>query len=51
MLVYLRDGVYHVEPHLDCVPGVVGGGVGEPGHAVVAVSQDLDAQAVILLNQ
>jgi hypothetical protein len=48
---HLRDGVDHVESHLDGVPGVVAARVRQPGHAVVAVTQDLYTQAVVLLEQ
>jgi hypothetical protein len=47
---HLRDGVDHVEPHLDGVPGVVATRVRQPGHAVVAITQDLYTQAVVLLQ-
>lgn len=45
-----RDGVDHVEAHLHAAVRVVGLGLGEAGHAVVAVPQDLDAAAVVLLR-
>lgn len=45
-----RDGVDHVQAHLHAAVRVVGLGLGEAGHAVVAVPQDLDAAAVVLLR-
>lgn len=45
-----RDGVDHVQAHLHTAVGVVGLGLGEAGHTVVAVAQDLDAPAVVLLG-
>jgi hypothetical protein len=48
---HLRDGVDHVEPHLDGVPGVVAARIRQPRHAVVAITQDLYTQAVVLLQQ
>jgi hypothetical protein len=50
-VLHLRDGVDHVEPHLDGVPGVIAARVRQPRHAVVAVTQDLYTQAVVLLQQ
>ena len=50
-LVYSQDGVDHVQAHLDAVPGVVVAGLGQPGDAVVAVAQDLDAHALVVLRQ
>ncbi len=47
---HLRDGVDHVEPHLDGVPSVVAARIRQPRHAVVAVTQDLYTQAVVLLQ-
>ena len=49
----LRDGINHIQAHLDCVGGVIPGGLRQTGHAVVAVTQDLDTQApvVLLLEQ
>ncbi len=44
------DGVDHVQSHLHGVLGVVVAGVRQPGDAVVAVAQDLDAQALVVLN-
>ena len=35
----------------DDVDGVVGAGHGEPRHAVVAVAQDLDAEALVVAGQ
>ena len=45
-----RDGVDHVQAHLHAAVGMVGLGLREARHAVVAVSQDLDAAAVVLLQ-
>ncbi len=44
------DGVNHVQSHLDGVLGVVVARVGQAAHAVVAVAQDLDAQAFVILR-
>lgn len=46
----LRDGLYHVHPHLHAAVGVVGSRLWQPRHTVVAVSQDLDPQTVVLLS-
>lgn len=45
-----RDGVDHVQAHLHTAVGVVSLGLSEARHAVVAISQDLDAAAVVLLQ-
>ena len=47
--MYLRYGIYHVQPHLHGAVGMVGSGLGQTGHAVVAVSQQLDPQAVVFV--
>lgn len=44
-----RDSINHVQPHLDGAARVVGARLGQPGHAVVAVAEDLDAKAVVVL--
>ena len=46
----LPYSVNHVQSHLDAVLGVVHARVWKTGHAVVAVAQDLDAQAVVVLK-
>jgi len=43
-----RDGADHEQPHLDAAVRVVWPRHGQPGHAVVAVPEQLDAQAVLL---
>ena len=49
--VYSRDGINHVYAELYTAVGVVGAGVRDPAHAVVAVPQQLDPQAVVLVRQ
>lgn len=49
-LRHSRDGVDHVQAHLHTAMGVVSLGLGEARHAVVTVSEDLDAAAVVLLQ-
>ena len=44
------DELDHVEAHVDAVAGVFGVGQGHARHAVVAVTQDLDPKAVVLLQ-
>ena len=43
------DSFTHVQAHLHTVLGVLGQRDGQPGHTVVAVSQDLDPHALVLL--
>jgi hypothetical protein len=50
MARHLRDGINHVQPHLHAAVGMVSLGLGEARHTVVAVSQDLDPTAVVLLQ-
>lgn len=45
------DGFDHAETHLHTAVGVVLPGLGQAGHAVVAVTQDLDPQTVVLLQE
>lgn len=47
----LRDSLYHVQPHLHTAVGVVGPRLRQTRHAVVAVSQNLDPQTVVLLSR
>ena len=49
--MYSQDCVDHVQAHLDAVPGVVVVRLGQPRDAVIAVAQDLDAQAVVVLKE
>ena len=44
------DGLDHLEAELDAALGVVDARHGQPRHAVVAVAQQLDPQAVALLE-
>ena len=46
----VRDEVDHVEAHLDAVVSVTRIRNWNPGHAVVAVTQDLDPHAVVSLE-
>lgn len=46
----LRDGLDHVHAHLYTAVGVVSPGLRKPRHTVVAVSQNLNTQAVVLLG-
>ncbi len=48
---YSRDCFDHVYTHLHAAVRMVGTGIGQPGHAVVAVAQDLNPQTVILLQR
>jgi hypothetical protein len=50
-LNYLQYGVDHVKSHFDTVPRVVVTGLGEARDTIVAVAEDLDAQAVVVLNK
>ena len=45
------NGVNHEESHSHAVDRVIGSGDGKSAHAVVAVAEDLDAHAVVLLSQ
>ena len=47
---YSRDGLDHIQPHLDGAVGVVGARLGQPAHTVVTVAQDLNPQTVVLLR-
>ena len=47
----LRNGVNHIDAELDAAVRMVGPRVGDAAHAVVAVAQQLDAQAVMLPRQ
>lgn len=49
-LPHSRDGLDHVNAHLHTAVSVVPARLRQPRHAVVAVPQDLDAQAVVLLG-
>ena len=44
------DGLDHVQAELDAAVGVVRPRHRQPGHAVVAVAQELDPKAVALLK-
>ena len=48
--LYSQDGVDHVQAHLDAVPGVVVVRLGQTRNAIVAVAEDLDAEAVVVLK-
>ena len=50
MKINSRDRINHVEPHLHGIPGVVPAGLGQPGHAVVAVSEDLYTETFVVLR-
>lgn len=45
-----RDGVNHVQAHLHTAVGMVGLGLRQARHTVVAIAQDLYATAVVLLG-
>ena len=49
-LDHAGDGVDHVEAHLHGVAGVITAGLRQPGHAVVAVTQNLDPETLVVLN-
>jgi peptidyl-tRNA hydrolase len=46
----LRNRVNHIQSHLDATVGVVGTWLWQSGDAVVAVAQDFNPQAVIILQ-
>ncbi len=48
---YSRNCVNHVYAEFYAAVCVVGPGVRDPTHAVVAVAQQLDTQAVVLVSQ
>ena len=48
---YLRNGVYHIQPHLHTTLSMVWPGFWKPGHTIVAVSQQLDPQTVVFRGQ
>lgn len=48
---FLLDSLTHIQSHLHTVPGVVRQGLRQTGHAVVAISEDLDAHALVFLNE
>lgn len=50
-LHHAGDGVDHVQAHLHGAVGMVRAGLGQPRYAVVAIPQDLDAEAVVILEQ
>jgi hypothetical protein len=47
----LRNSVNHIQSHLDATVGVVGAWLWQSGDAVVAVAQDFNPQAVIILQK
>lgn len=47
----LLDGLTHIQAHLHTVPGMMGQRLGQAGHTVVTVSQDLDSHALVLLKE
>lgn len=47
----LLDGLTHIQAHLHAVPGVVRQRLGQPRHAVVTVTQDLDPHAFVFLKE
>lgn len=49
-IMYSRDGVDHVQAHLDGAVRMVRAWLRQPRHTVVAVSQDLYPQAVVVLD-
>lgn len=44
-----RDGVNHVQTHLHTAVSVVRFGLGQAGHTVITVSQDLNPPAMVFL--
>ena len=50
-VVILRDGVNHVDAQLHAAVGMVGSGLGDPADAVVAVTQQLDPETVVLIGK
>jgi len=50
LVFYSRDGLDHVDAHLHAAVGVVGPGFGQPGHAIVTITQNFDPETVVLLR-
>lgn len=48
---FLLDSLTHIQSHLHTVPGVVRQGLRQTRHAVVTISQDLDAHALVFLHE
>lgn len=46
---YSRYGINHVQSHLHAAVGVVSAGLGQSGHTIITVAQDLDPQTVVVL--
>ena len=50
-MTILRDGINHINPQLHTAVGVIRTGIRNPTDTVVAVSQQLDPQTVVLVGQ
>lgn len=48
--IFLLDSLTHIQAHLHTVPGVVRQRLRQTRHAVVTVSKDLDAHALVFLE-
>lgn len=48
---HLRDGINHVESHLNGAMCMVGSGLRKPGHAIIAIPKDFDSEAMIILME
>lgn len=51
VVAHVADGADHVQSHVDAAARVVGAAVRQPAHAEVAVAQQLDPEAVVLLDR
>ena len=49
-MIILLDDLYHSQPHIDCIDGMVWSGDGQPWHTVVTVTKDLDPHALVCLR-
>ena len=50
-MTILRDGINHINPQLHTAVGVIRTGIRNSTDTVVAVSQQLDPQTVVLVSQ
>ena len=50
-LTHRTNGVNHKKSHSNAINRVIGSGHGKSRHAIVAVAQNLDSHAVVLLRQ
>lgn len=48
---HLRDRVNHVKSHFNGAMCMVGSGLRKPGHAIIAIPEDFDSEAMIILME